>query len=137
MWGVADTFYRVHWTGNPDLSAANAWSALWGTERSADGSQTRCRECDGTTVSCGESCDSCGGEGWEDCVPGYSCTDSADELLTYFTRHGEPTHDEPVAIFEGHRIGTGFDGEPLAVPTGTVRWTTYGALRAETSDGAP
>ncbi len=127
---MSETFYRVHWEGSPEFSATNAWSALWGATRSEDGSQTECRECDGTGASFGEQCGSCDGEGWEDCASGYSCTDSADELLAYFSRHGEPADDEPVAIFEGTRVGTGVDGEPLAIPAGTVRWTTYGALRA-------
>lgn len=129
---MSETFYRVHWTGSPEFSTTNAWSALWGAERSEDGSQTRCRECDGTGTAFGENCGTCDGEGWEDCLPGYSCCDTAAELLAYFTRHGEPDPTEPVVIFDGVRVGTGFDGEPLATPTGDARWTTYGALRATT-----
>lgn len=127
---MSETFYRVHWEGSPEFSATNAWSALWGRTRSEDGSQTECPVCDGTGKVGGYECDNGCDEGWEDCMQGYSCCDSADELLAYFARHGEPTPDEPVVIFEGVRVGNGPDGEPLAIPTGGVRWTTYGALRA-------
>lgn len=61
----------------------------------------------------------------EDALYGYSCCYSAEDLIAYFARHGEPLGDDTVVVFEGQRVGTGFDGEPLAVPTGAVRHTTW------------
>lgn len=127
-----ETFYRVHWTGSPTFGADNAWSALWGSARSEDGSRTECCECDGTGASYGEPCATCDGEGWEDCQYGYSCCWSPADLIAYFgsPSRGEPLASDAVVVFEGQQVGTGCDGEPLAVPTGTVRWTTYGDLAA-------
>src|SRR5690606_11407414 len=91
-----------------------------------------CTWCDGTGrdfFDQGEPCSACD-EGWQDADYGYSCCYSAEELLEYMRVHGVVTDDDPVVIFEGHRVGTGGDGEPLAGPSGRIRWTTIGALRA-------
>ena len=136
-----ETFYRFHWADCPPFSADNAWSALWGRERSADGSKTRCEVCDGTGVDNdpsdlsdddpGFACRQCDGTGWEDAVRGYSCTRSAEALIAYFA---DPARDDPapdtgtVIIFEGRGSGTGFDGEPVAVPERTMKsmpWTEF------------
>lgn len=127
---MSDTFFRVHTTALP-FSAENAWSGLWGADFSEDGSQSRCCHCDGSGEAFGEECKNCNGEGWEDCLQGYSCCDSAEELLEYFQKHGHTNDDTPVVIFEGEYVGNGFDGEPLAVPTKVVRWTTFGELENE------
>ncbi|MFD5142694.1 hypothetical protein [Streptomyces sp. NPDC058401] len=41
-------FYRLHWADCPPFTADNAWSALWGSTRSTDGSRMECFTCDGT-----------------------------------------------------------------------------------------
>ncbi len=128
---MADTFYRVHWDGCPEFSAANAWSALWGSERGDDPSRTKCHDCDGgALLEFLGGCQVCGGEGWEDAVRGYSCTDTAEELIAYFTKHSEPSGGDAVVIFEGEQVGNGVDGEPLAVPTGAVETTTWAEFLA-------
>ncbi|MFJ3839490.1 hypothetical protein ACIPY6_28840 [Streptomyces sp. NPDC090054] len=110
-------FYRLHWSDCPPFSAENAWSASWGSTRSADGSQTECLTCDGTGELDGEPCsDRDCEEGWTDCVAGYSCCASADELIAYLGGRGEPGADDTVVVFEGRQVDTGFDGEPTAVP---------------------
>jgi hypothetical protein len=50
------------------------------------------------------------------------------DLIAYFgaERGGAPTEDAGrVIVFEGQHIGTGFDGEPLAVPTEVVETLTW------------
>lgn len=127
------TFYRLHSNpAAPCFCAEHAYSGLWGGEWSEDGSQARCRECDGGALlgTIIDDCGSCDGTGWEDAQYGYSCCTSANDLIAYMDEHGNPADTDPVVIFEGEQVGTGFDGEPLAIPTGHIRWTTYGALRA-------
>ena len=131
---MSETFYRMHQPDAPEFSAEHAWSAQWGVTWASDGSRYECTRCDGTgrdLTDQDEECPSCDGEGWLDADRGYSCCYSAEELLAYMDRHGVVGDDDPVVVFEGQRVGTGGDGEPLAVPTGHVRWTTIGALRAE------
>ncbi len=129
---MAEMYYRIHNNPNaPTFSADHAYSGLWGSEFSADGSQTECHDCSDSDGSRAE-CRTCDGTGWEDAPYGYSCCESATDLLAYFSPSRGGTGDsDPVVIFEGERVGTGFDGEPLAIPTGTVRWTTIAALRTE------
>lgn len=125
------TFYRFHWAGCPEFSAANAFSALWGAERNEDGSKTRCNNCNGKgrLFPYDPDCDTCDGTAWEDAVEGYSCFDDADELICYFAERGVLDDDDGVVIvFEGRRVGTGFDGEALAVPqtvTETMPWSVF------------
>jgi hypothetical protein len=133
---MAETYYRLHGSDTPEFSAQNAWSALWGEQFSADGSRYKCRTCDGTGTAYGEPCDARCDDGWLYADPGYSCCETAADLLDYFDQHGIAADDDPVVVFEGERVGTGFDGEPLAVPTGDIRWTTIGALRAQATGGS-
>jgi hypothetical protein len=49
--------------------------------------------------------------------------------MTYQVR---PDACEDVVVFEGRQVGTGLDGEPLVVPTQTIRWMTWAELVAET-----
>lgn len=120
-----ETFYRVHWSDAPEFNADNAWSALWGTTRSEDGSQTECLTCDGTGELDDERCTNCGGEGWDDCVRGYSCCWNPESLVAYFNRPGMQPNGENVIVFEGYQTGTGFDGEPCAVPTKIIETLTW------------
>jgi hypothetical protein len=119
-----ETFYRVHWSDAPEFNADNAWSALWGAERSEDGSQSKCHACDGDGEYDGEPCDDCDGDGWVDCVRGYSCCWDAESLIDYFTDHGEP-NGEQVIVFEGRHTANGFDGEPCAVPSKVIETLTW------------
>lgn len=127
------TFFRVHWADAPAFSAENAWSALWGSTRSEDGTQTECHSCwEGNR----DECKVCEGTGWEDALEGYSCFDTAEELVEYFThpaRDGLLGDDDRVIVFEGIRSGTGFDGEPLAVPTRVIEELTWNAFLARMS----
>lgn len=153
------TFWRFHWADSPEFGADNAWSALWGTTRTADGTQTLCVACDGTgngvrdCPSCNGSgyldwddqcekcqgvgqidgCESCKGEGVDDCQRGYSCFQDPESLLDYFTTpgRGEPADEDGiVVVFEGEYNGPGFDGEDLAIPAKTVEEMTWSAFRA-------
>jgi len=119
-------YYRLHWSDCPPFSADNAWSALWGGTRSEDGSRTECVTCDGTGQLDGDPCPErdCD-EGWIDCVAGYSCCASADELIAYFHGRGEPDAGEAVVIFEGRQVSTGFDGEPAVVPERVLETLTW------------
>lgn len=129
------TFYRLHRAPAPKFSAANAWSAQWGVTFSADGATYECPRCDATGTELGddEQCRECRGEGWLAADNGYSCCDTAAELAEYMKTQGVPAAGDPVVIFTGIRVGTGGDGEPLAVPTGEINWTTWGELLATTT----
>lgn len=126
---MSQTFYRLHWEDCPPLTPDNAWSALWGHTRSQDGSRTECGACDGTGESFGRKCEDCNGEGWHDCVPGYSACHTAEDLIDYFSQPGmDPIGDEPVVIFEGRQVGNGFEGEPTVMPERileTLNWNTF------------
>jgi hypothetical protein len=124
-------YYRLHPADAPEFDEANAWSALWGRTRSADGSQTLCNDCDGEGEGYyGEACSVCGGEGWQDAQRGYSCCYSSEDLTAYFTARGIAGDDDTVIVFAGTRVGNGFDGEPLVVPTRVVERITWAQLRA-------
>lgn len=127
---MTETFYRLH--SNPEapcFCANHAYSGVWGGEWSKDGSQSRCTSC----IPGDEDCRVCGGTGWEDAIRGYSCCWTAEDLIAYMGEHHAPDAAELVAVFEGRQVGTGFDGEPLAIPTGDVEWITWAELveRAE------
>ncbi|SEN87220.1 hypothetical protein [Nonomuraea pusilla] len=127
---MTETYFRVHWADTPDFNADNAWSGLWGSKWSTDGRQTRCHDCAGTGNYFGEQCKTCDGDGWEDALYGYSCCDSAEDLAAYFAEAGEPGDEGGrVIVFEGRRVGTGFDGEPLAVPTSIVEEMTWSEFK--------
>lgn len=131
------TFYRVHWDDCPPLTPDNAWSALWGADRSPDGSQTECRTCDTTGTLDGETCTDCNGQGWEDCVPGYSSAATPEQLIAYFTRSGmEPTATDTVIIFDGQQVDTGFDGEPTTVPDTIIETLTWAEFTARHQEAA-
>ncbi len=125
---MAETFYRLH--ANPDapaFTADNAWSGLWGGQWSADGARNECTACSDLDDSRPE-CAACDGTGWQDAQYGYSCCWTASDLITYMDKHGVVDDSDAVVIFEGEQVGSGFDGEPLAVPTGRIEWTTWGEL---------
>lgn len=124
------TFYRLHSAATPEFSPENAWSAAWG-ETFVDVSTYECRSCNGSGEFLGEQCSDCDGEGTIDADRGYSCCDSAAELLAYFGGHYPADDTDPVVVFDGQHVSTGLDGESLAVPTAIVRWTTIGQLREE------
>jgi hypothetical protein len=147
------TFYRWHRTDAPAFNADNAWSGLWGAEFSTDGSQTKCRACDGTGEDwrdcprchgeggdcrrCdGEGvineCADCDGEGWQDCVRGFSSCHTAQDLYAYITGHmGAPSDDDgKVIVFTGHQADTGFDDEPCVVPDEIVKEMTWTELES-------
>jgi len=134
---MSETYYRFHQGDAPAFSAGNAWSALWGSEFSADGTQNRCHGCDGEGTDWDRedgTCQTCDGTCWEDCLRGYSCCWDAESLIDYFAERGIPADDHGVVvIFTGRRVGSGFDGEPLAIPeivTGTLTWAEFTARTA-------
>jgi hypothetical protein len=45
------------------------------------------------------------------------------------TKHGVVSDNDLVVVFEGEQVGTGWDGEPLAVPSGVVEVIAWGVLR--------
>ncbi|RFU41306.1 hypothetical protein DZF91_12530 [Actinomadura logoneensis] len=122
------TFFRWHGEHVPlCFCADHAWSGLWGSAWTEDGSRTRCPGCDGTGEGwrdcprchgddpddcerCGgdgglPECEVCEGEGWQDCEPG----DDWGQVIE----------------FDGEVTGTGFDDEPTVVPTSVVRTMTW------------
>ena len=159
---MSETYYRIHWADCPAFSPENAWSALWGATRSPDGSQTECTVCAGVGKSsspcptcdgrgyrdgdpdheCGtcdgtgdvDECTACDGTGWQDALQGYSCCDTAEELVRYFTHAARDAaeDDDKVVVFEGTRVGDGFDGEPLAVPTRIIEEVPWSEFRTRT-----
>ncbi|WP_289008987.1 hypothetical protein [uncultured Thermomonospora sp.] len=144
-----ETFYRWHQNDIP-FTADRAWSGLWGAEFNEDGSKTMCFACDGTGAgvrdcptctgdwekrwdcpTCqGEGivdgCEDCDGEGWKPCVRGFSCEYTPEALIRYFAEYDEPPGDGRVVVFEGEETGTGFDGEPCAVPERVIEELTWG-----------
>lgn len=125
------TFYRLHNNADaPKFSADHAYSGLWGGTFNATGSHSLCRDCDGERQVDGEDCRTCDATGWEPAQYGYSACWSAADLRDYVNKHvGSVIDKEPVVvIFDGMQVGTGFDGEPLAVPTGNERWITWAEL---------
>jgi hypothetical protein len=160
------TFYRLH-TPAPDapcFCADHAYSASPNEVWSADGSRTECPQCNGSgqypgivTCRCGkdpecERCDGagymetdrcgyCAGEGWRDAWVGYSACHSPAELVAYLatsTYQRQVADDEAVVVFEGQRVGDGPDNEPLVIPTGDVKWITWGELvKLATNDTEP
>lgn len=148
------TFFRWHSFEAPPFTAVNAWSGLWGSEFSADGARTKCPTCDGSgdgwreCPSCHgdpdgcercadagviDECEDCEGEGWRDCVRGYSSCASAEDLLAYMREHaGEPKDDwGKVVIFDGDVTGTGHDDEPCVVPTQIVKQMTWSEFKED------
>ncbi|MEV6081099.1 hypothetical protein AB0L80_39315 [Streptomyces sp. NPDC052069] len=151
------TFYRVHWSNLLPFNAEHAWSSLTGVPRSEDGTKSECPACDCTgenwdpcptcngkfpaTDEC-ERCDGtgltaecqrCDGTGWEPCLRGYSCYESAEQLISYYSesgREGMVPADEPVIIFEGWQADTGFDDEPTVVPERVIETLTWAELVA-------
>lgn len=130
VYGMA-TFYRLHRVDAPTFSADNAYSAAWGETFAESGDRYECRTCDATGTWEGETCPDCDGEGMLDADPGYSCCETAEDLLAYFDQHSTADADDPVVVFDGQQVGAGIDGEPLAIPTSVIRWTTIGTLRKE------
>ena len=130
---MTETFYRLHTNPQaPAFNADNAYSGLWGSTWSEDGTQTECHDCNGQgrLFDDDPDCGTCDGTGWEDASEGYSSCASAEELLDYFGQHSPADDADPVVVFEGAQVGIGFDGEPLVIPATVIRWTTIGALRA-------
>jgi hypothetical protein len=112
-----------------DALGSRGPDSAWGSEFSEDGSQTRCRNCeDGVSLFTGGECTDCN-SGWEDALYGYSCCSSAEELVEYMTKHGVVSDNDLVVVFEGEQVGTGWDGEPLAVPSRVVEVIAWGVLR--------
>ncbi|WP_216917150.1 hypothetical protein [Nocardia noduli] len=140
------------------MTAENAWSALWGSERSTDGTRTRC-PCDGDfdyepcpdcqadehdwdldRTECARcedggviaTCPLCGTTGWQDCARGYSCWPTPAQLITYISeRVGHMVDDVGTVVeFDGDIIDVGFDGEPLVVPTRIIRTSRWSEFLA-------
>lgn len=135
---MSEIFYRVHWTECGPFSAERAYSSSSDMEISPDGAQVMC-----TCAVFGgpdEDCGDCGGTGWVDRDPGYSCCRSASQLADYMREHGW-THlaeqeGRRVVRFSGYLVGVGGDGEPLAVPDGEItEWLTWGELLARVAAG--
>ncbi len=125
-------FYRVHRNDIPAFSAENAFSSPWGEDINQP-----CPKCEGTgeyfnsRMQTMRECPDCNGTGQVDIrVRGYSCCESAEMLIRYFENRGGCEDNVPVVIFHGRQVGSGTDNEPLVVPAGRPRWTTYEALKA-------
>lgn len=159
---MKEAFYRLHRDDIP-FTPDRAWSGRWGAEFNEDGSRTMCFTCDGTGIgvrdcptctsnyadpedrwacpTCGgdgvvDGCGDCDGEGWEDCVRGFSCEHSPEALLRYFQRRGmDGAPGARVIVFEGRQTGVGFDGEPCAVPEKILEEMTWGEFVARYGEG--
>lgn len=127
-------WYRVHWGDCPQFNADNAWSCLWGPERSDDGSQCECTGCGGTGESYLDGgdpddddfgrCRECDGTGWMDCEPGYSCVADPADLIEYFARRVDPA-GETVIVFTGRQASSCVEGHPTVVPDKVVETMTW------------
>lgn len=156
-----NVFYRVHSSEVLPFAAENAYSSLTGIPRNEDGTKSECQWCNGSgedwndCPTCkGEypaledcercegagqisECSRCDGTGWEDCLRGYSCCESAEDLIRYYDepgREGKIPADEQVVVFEGWQAGIGFDDEPTAVPEHvieTLPWAEFVARHKE------
>lgn len=126
------TYYRLHRAELAEFGPNNAWSGPWGETYAEDGTQYECRTCDGAGQWLGEPCPEQCEDGWIPADRGYSCCHTAADLLAYVDQHiGTDADTEPVVIFDGEYAGSGLDGEPLAIPTQVIRWTTIAQLRQE------
>jgi hypothetical protein len=148
-------YFRIHWAGRDAegverFAAENAWSSQMGLDWTwvdVDGERVpyiECLGCGGTgegdewgldadgEPSGALPCRSCRGERRVACDRGYSCWDDAELLVEAMTYQVRPDACEDVVVFEGRQVGTGLDGEPLVVPTQTIRWMTWAELVAET-----
>ncbi len=68
--------------------------------------------------------------------PGALAPLESGDLIDYVARRGG-VHGGTVVVCDGHLAGSGFDGEPPAVPEHviiTVRWTQFLARHAEFED---
>ncbi|MGW5353377.1 hypothetical protein ACWERV_23060 [Streptomyces sp. NPDC004031] len=161
---MSTVLYRVHWEDCPPMSPEHAWSAPWGTIRSDDGSRYQCVVCDGTgegfrdcprcvcgvveaadgdVVTCPlckgnvvlDGCENCEGDGWWDCIRGYSCTASPEGLLDYFecSARSGLAGGETVVVFEGEVVDSGIDGEPTAVPVRIIETLSWADFVARTT----
>ncbi|MFA6691468.1 MAG: hypothetical protein WCR98_05760 [Saccharofermentanales bacterium] len=126
-------YYRVHRTDCPvPFDAEHAYSTPWGWQPG----DTVTRQC-----NCGywDKCPRCQGTGEYteeiDLVRGFSCCESAEELIDYFEARGGCDDNQPVAIFEGDFTDSGSDNEPCVVPTKIVEWTTYAGLKRRVKTG--
>lgn len=94
-------FIRIHHDDCPEFSPENAFSyGLGGPEARLD-----------------------------EAPQGYSCCDSAEDLIDYFECRGGAPEDAPVVVFTGRQIANGDDFEPLVMPDmDFMMWTDYKAL---------
>lgn len=156
---MEEVYFRWHRSDIP-FTSKRAWSGLWGSEFNSDGSRAMCLACDGTGEGvrecphcrvadwdklfndcsrCGGSrfidgCEDCDGEGWRDCVRGFSCERNPEDLIRYFTssvRSGVTDGDGKVIVFTGEETGIGFDGEPCVVPETVIETLTWDEFLAK------
>ena len=149
---MAEIYWRWHQHEAPPFSADNAWSATWGSEFTPDGDRYRppaglydlCEPCQDETGSCGHDdegeCEHCECPGWASCDRGYSCCDSAEELIAYFAARyvtaEEMDRDGVVYAFEGDVHGAGIEGEPLVEPTRVLKTLTWTELVEQAKESA-
>lgn len=94
------SFYRVHRAELPELCAANAYSAEWGS-CFVSPSEMRCGMCGGDgTFDDGSKCQACDGTGTEEAIRGYSCCESLEQLAAYFATHAGAVDASMVEVYE-------------------------------------
>jgi hypothetical protein len=109
---TSKTFYRVHNDTCPCLCAEHAYSAPAGVTF-IDCATYICPTCHACAI---EGCATCGEHGTIPATRGYSCFESLDAAQAYLEKAG--AWRTAIYRFEGEHVGTGLDGEPLAIPTG-------------------
>jgi len=135
---MSETYYRLHWADCPEFNSDNAWSKPWGSRANpADPTQHECSCCPGDDPECRW----CEGTGWMEARRGYSCLESAEELMAYMRGWAKDLVADPsvarpgdqVIVFRGQLVGRGDTDEYLVVPTEIVAqhgWAEFVASSA-------
>ena len=146
-------FYRLHPEIAGKFSSENAYSSLMDLPRTS-ASTVACEVCNGeydAEVEAAEGCYHedddcttcgwcyyCAGTGHMDCDRGYSCYETAAEMVASNLYRCEASDGSVGTLYEfdGRWVGDGPDGEPLVVPSGEARIITWDELDAAAAEEA-
>lgn len=129
---MSETYWRIHWDWDKyPFTAENAYSYLGGLPPLPDDiTRFECVACDGSgKYHDSQPCESCDGEGSREAERGYSCCTSPGGLMDYVENWAVTDPGARVVEFEGDQAGYGTDGEPLVIPSRTIRVLTVDEFR--------